>query len=137
MHVLLDQQNRRAVFLELLQCRQELIDDDGRDPGFVDDEDLRIRHQPARDRNHLLARERAGALALFSKRGNSLNVARAAGHGCARRAAKTPSSRFSATLIINNCRPSGTSASARCAGVARHPRDVGARRASPVRPRAY
>ncbi len=51
-----------------LSVAKQLIDHDRREPErqLVDDENLRIGHQPARDRHHLLlaARQRAGLLAL-------------------------------------------------------------------------
>ena len=54
--VLLDQQDREAFSLELLERLDEVLDDRRRKPlgGLVHDQERRVREQRARDREHLL-----------------------------------------------------------------------------------
>src|SRR6185437_9082463 len=66
MRVLLDQQDGKAFALELADRLPQALDDDRREPfgRLVHDQAVRIGHQAAADRQHLLlaARQRLGAL---------------------------------------------------------------------------
>src|SRR5579859_3394973 len=72
--ILLDDQHGEAQFADMAQEREHLLDNDRREAGggFVEQEELRLRHQCPADRAHLLlaARQRAGELAapLFEAR---------------------------------------------------------------------
>src|SRR5204862_76207 len=54
--VLLDQEHRKALALEIVEHRDDLLDDHGRQPlgRLVEQEQRRIEHERARDRKHLL-----------------------------------------------------------------------------------
>jgi hypothetical protein len=66
MDVLLDENHGQPGIPECLERSEQLIDEDRRQAQrrLVDNQNLRIGHQPAGDRKHLLlaARERAGLL---------------------------------------------------------------------------
>ena len=120
--VLLDQEDRQALLLEPADRRHHLGDDLRRQAlrRLVHQQDARVRHERAADREHLLlaAREIARDLARAARRGAGRSRRRGERTRPARRrrGGRAATVRFSRTVrLLKMRRPCGTSADARAA----------------------